>query len=322
MPEPWEYCFYCMSQLPEPDGVCPVCGKSNSERLNGAGELPFCLLAGKYLVGHAMARGGFGLTYVGLDQTDGRRVAVKEFFPAGIAERAEDGIHVRPAGAEMAEAFEEGKRKALQEAGTIARAQDVEGVVRVYDCLTRNNTVYIVMEYIDGKTYAALTAQNGPAKWQELWPRMRPVALALDELHRKNLIHRDISPDNIMVRDADGSCVLLDFGAASGKIAANQEHSKVLKDGYAAIEQYQDHAVIDGRADEYAFCATLYYLLTGERAPGAQQRKYQDGKLKLPLRLQKHPHQKRLLPKRPLLRQRFLLTIPRQNMAQMISSRD
>ncbi len=287
MPEPRKYCFYCMHELPEVDGKCPVCGADNLERRNGGGELPFCRLAGKYLVGHAIARGGFGITYVGLDETENRRVAVKEYFPAGYAERREDGIHVRSAGPDADEAFETGKMKALQEAGTIARVQDVPGVVRVYDCFTRNNTVYIIMEFIDGKTYSALIEKNGPEKWQELWPRLRPIAEALARMHQINLIHRDISPDNLMVREEDGSCVLLDFGAASGKIMANQEHAKVLKDGYAAMEQYQDRGEINGRADEYSFCATLYYLLTGERPPTPQQRRYQDAKLRLPIRLNK-----------------------------------
>ncbi len=285
MLEPRKICFYCMHELPEADGVCPVCGKSNQERRNGAGELPFCRLAGKYLVGHAIARGGFGVTYVGLDEQENRRVAVKEYFPEGYAARREDGIHVCAAGPEAEEPFENGKQKALQEAGIIARVQDVPGVVQVYDCFTRNNTVYIIMEFIDGKTYAALTEKEGPGKWQEVWPRLRPIAEALGRMHQVNLIHRDISPDNIMVREEDGSCVLLDFGAASGKISANQEHSKVLKDGYAATEQYQNRGEIDGRADEYSFCATLYYLLTGEKPPTPQQRRYEESKLRIPTRL-------------------------------------
>ena len=73
MPEPRKYCFYCMHELPEADGKCTVCGSDNRERRNGGGELPFCRLAGKYLVGHAIARGGFGITYVGLDEMENRR---------------------------------------------------------------------------------------------------------------------------------------------------------------------------------------------------------------------------------------------------------
>ena len=108
---------------------------------------------------------------------------------------------------------------------------------------------------------------------------------------------------NPMVREKDGSCVLLDFGAASGKITANQEHSKVLKDGYAALEQYQDRGEINGRADEYSFCATMYYLLTGERPPTPQQRRYQDAKLKLPIRLNSMRSRKPL--KKPATRNSF-----------------
>jgi len=272
---PRDHCFWCMNKLPSPDGVCEACGKDNLDRRNGSGELPFSLLSGKYLVGHALGRGGFGITYIGMNALLGKRVAIKEYFPADASVRAADGINVQPLSEETREVFEAGKWKALEEARIIARVQNVSNVVGIYDCFGLNNTVYIIMEFIEGETFAEYAAKKGPLKWQELWKRIRPVGVALGRLHRLNLVHRDISPDNIMIRKDNDESILLDFGAASGAVAAGQVSVTALKDGYAPIEQYQRGAEINGRADEYAWSATIWYMLTGSKPPSAVQRNAQ-----------------------------------------------
>lgn len=272
---PREYCFWCMNKLPSEDGVCGHCKKSNSERKNGNSELPFSLLAGKYLIGKALGRGGFGITYVGLNISLGKRVAVKEYFPAEISVRADDGINVEAASSESESLFEEGKLKALEEARLTARIQNVPNVVGIYDCFSGNNTVYIIMEFIEGQTFAEYAKAEGCLRWQTLWPVIRPVGAALGQIHRLNLVHRDISPDNMMIRKDTGESVLLDFGAASGVLVKGQAHETALKDGYAPIEQYQSYSAIDGRTDEYSWCATIWYMLTGNRPPSALQRKNQ-----------------------------------------------
>ena len=287
MLNPREYCFWCMNKLPSADGTCGVCGKDNQARSNDEGELPFALLGGKYLIGHALGRGGFGITYVGLNMMLEKRVAIKEYFPADISTRDPGGINVLPASPETEAEFDAGKHKALEEARIIARVENVSNVVGIYDCFSRNNTVYIIMEFIEGETFAAYAARKGPAKWQEIWPRIRPVGVALGQLHQLNLIHRDISPDNIMIRKDNGESVLLDFGAASNTVAEGQENVTALKDGYAPLEQYQDRAAINGRADEYSWSATLWYMLTGNRPPNALQRKAQQCDPQIPRLLRK-----------------------------------
>ena len=282
MLDPREYCFWCMNKLASANGVCPVCGKDNRSRKNGEGELPFSLVARKYIVGHALGRGGFGITYIGLNMMLSKRVAIKEYFPQDISRRSADGINVQASSPETAGQFEEGKRKALEEARIIARVQNVSNVVGVYDCFSRNNTVYIIMEYLEGETFASRVGRKGPRKWKEIWPELRPVGVALGQLHRLKLIHRDISPDNIMIRNDTGENILLDFGAASGIVAKGQTRASVLKDGYAATEMYQEQAEINGRADEYAWSATLWYILTGQRPPSAQQRRMQNSEMKAP----------------------------------------
>lgn len=270
-----------MNKLPSADGVCGACGRDNRSRQNDEGELPFALLAGKYLIGHALGRGGFGITYVGMNMLLEKRVAIKEYFPAEISTRDGSGINVRPTSAEAEKQFETGKLKALEEARIIARVENVSNVVGIYDCFGRNNTIYIIMEFIEGETFASYAARKGPLGWKEMWPRMKPVGTALGQLHRLNLIHRDISPDNIMIRKDNGQSVLLDFGAASGVVAEGQESVTALKDGYAPPEQY-NRSGINGRADEYAWCATMWYMLTGIKPPSALQRAAEQSNPKLP----------------------------------------
>ncbi len=274
MLDPREYCFSCMNPLPKPDGKCPVCGKDNTDRRNGADELPFCLLARKYVVGRSLGRGGFGITYIGLSVELGRRVAIKEYFPDEISARAADRIHLCASAPEYEAMLRAGTRKALEEARMVARIQEIPHVMRVYDCLGRNNTVYIVMEYIEGENLAEQVARKGRMSWEQAWPLMKPIGEALRTFHGMGMVHRDISPDNIMIRREDGQSVLLDFGAASEKIDASEQRDKLLKDGYAAPEQYSAEAAIDGRADQYSWAATLLFLLTGKRPETAPQRQF------------------------------------------------
>ena len=276
---PREFCFRCMNRLPAPDEVCPRCGWNNQDRRNGEGELPFASLAHKYIIGKALGRGGFGITYVGLNIALGTRVAIKEYFPAEISRRADNGADIVASAPEYEELYNRGKQKALTEAQVIAGVQDVRDVVRIYNVMGRNNTVYIIMEYVEGETLASLVSRKGALRWAETAPLFKPIGLALDQLHRKNLVHRDVSPDNLMIRADNGRAVLLDFGAATGAIAEGEQREKNLKEGYAAPEQYQEQAAIDGRADEYSLGATLYFALAGERPASATQRKFGDGAL-------------------------------------------
>ena len=268
-----------VNRLPAPDANCPHCGWDNHNRQNGEGELPFANLAHKCIIGKALGRGGFGITYVGLNIGLEKRVAIKEYFPAEISRRADDGAHIVASRPEYEELYARGRAKALAEAQTIASVQDVRDVVRIYDVFSRNNTVYIVMEYVEGQTLASLVADRGPLRWAEAAPLIKPIGLALDQLHKKNLVHRDVSPDNLMIRSDNGEPVLLDFGAATNAIGEGEQREKNLKEGYAAPEQYREFAAIDGRADEYSLGATLYFALSGDRPASAPQRRFGDGTL-------------------------------------------
>ena len=109
---PREFCFRCMNRLPAPDANCPHCGWDNHNRQNGEGELPFANLAHKCIIGKALGRGGFGITYVGLNIGLEKRVAIKEYFPAEISRRADDGAHIVASRPEYEELYARGHKQA------------------------------------------------------------------------------------------------------------------------------------------------------------------------------------------------------------------
>ena len=264
------YCYYCMFPVQETDTVCPHCGKP--PEVESAKHLlaPGTLLHGRYLLGRALGQGGFGITYIGRDELLNMRVAVKEFYPNGYAYRdhaVSNAITITASGQDF---FRDGKQKFLHEARTLARFFEEPGIVSVHDFFEDNNTAYIVMEYLDGLTMKRYVAQNGKIPADKLMRAVQPLIRALDKVHAQGIIHRDISPDNIIVL-ADGSLKLLDFGAAR-EVGGDKSMSVMLKPGYAPEEQYRSKGNQGPWTDVYALCATLYFCLTGVRPEESVER--------------------------------------------------
>ncbi len=266
-------CFHCMGRLDVPGMVCPHCGHDNRFRRNDEGYLGNNILVNQYYVGRALGRGGFGVTYIGFDLNLERVVAIKEYFPASMAVR-ENGSYTMRSYSGSGDDYRRGCERALEEGRMMARTGQVNGVAQVYNVFQANNTVYIVMEYIQGTTLGELTKlYGGVMPWRVLLTLMEPLMRSLHMIHGMHIIHRDISPDNVMIRAKNGEAVLLDFGAAhTFSDHTSSEHSVSLRLGYAPAEQYSRTGQQDGRIDEYALCATMYYALTGVKPPDATER--------------------------------------------------
>ena len=212
-----DLCINCMREMKNSGVVCEFCGFDA-----GAFEVPqhhmkpFTILAGKYLVGKAIGEGGFGITYLGMDLNLEVRVAIKEYYPQGFAardSRTNDGT-VRSYSENTREFFESGREKFVNEARTVAKFRGLPEIVSVIEFFRENQTAYIVMEYLDGQTLKQyLKANGGKIPTDEILRMMRPLILSLGKIHREGLIHRDISPDNIMLMK-NGSIKILDFGGA------------------------------------------------------------------------------------------------------------
>ena len=263
---PNKICFACMGELPSEDAVCPACGHDNRLRGNGPGFLRSCVIGGQYMTGRVLGRGGFGITYLGMDLQLNRKVAIKEYYPDGVVSRDPQTQRVTPFGGSMQQTFEAGARRAVREARVAAQLEDIPNTVRIYSVLEANGTVYIVMEYIDGITLTDYVQKSGGSlRWIQAWPVIEPVLDTLSRIHKKGIVHRDVSPDNIMIRYADSAPVLLDFGTARDFTSGKTEHSVSLRLGFSPMEMYTSSSAIDQRSDEYAVMATLYYLLTGKK---------------------------------------------------------
>ena len=234
-------------------------------------------LIGRYTIEGVLGQGGFGITYLGMDELHKKKVAIKEFFPQGIVTRNieyEDTVTVTLVGEK--DNYEKGKERFLKEAQTMAMFSKDKGIVKALDFFEINNTAYIVMEYLEGVTLKQYLRENKRIDAEDLVELLVPLIEALDEIHSQGLIHRDISPDNIMVLP-DGRIKLMDFGAARDYTEFGEKSlSIVLKPGYAPPEQYQTHGVQGPWTDIYALCATMYKCITGENPPDAIDRLVDD----------------------------------------------
>ena len=234
-------------------------------------------LIGRYTIEGVLGQGGFGITYLGMDELHEKPVAIKEFFPQGIVTRNieyQDTVTVTFVGEK--DNYEKGKERFLKEARTMAKFSKDEGIVKALDFFEINNTAYIVMEYLEGITLKQYLRENQRIAPEDLIELLVPLIESLDEIHSQGMIHRDISPDNIMVLP-DGRIKLMDFGAARDYTEFGEKSlSIVLKPGYAPPEQYQTHGVQGPWTDIYALCATMYKCITGENPPDAIDRLVDD----------------------------------------------
>ena len=239
-------------------------------------------LIGRYVIQKVLGQGGFGITYLGIDKLYGNKVAIKEYYPQKIAMRKaqyEDVVTVTSI--EEKNNYNKGKKRFLDEAQVMARFNKNEGIVKILDFFEANNTAYIVMEYLEGITLKQYLGKYGVLQFRNLIEMMLPLLEALIEIHSQGLIHRDISPDNIMVQH-NGKLKLMDLGAARDYTeSGNKSLTVILKPGYAPPEQYQTHGVQGPWTDIYALCATIYKCLTGITPPDAIAR-VMDDKFKEP----------------------------------------
>ena len=231
------------------------------------------MLRGRYAVGTAIGQGGFGITYIAWDESAQIPVAIKEFFPVSMSVREEDRVSLCCYSEKEREIYEKGVRKLIDEAERLAKFSKSKNIVNVLDYFEDNKTAYIVMEYLDGQDLKALLRLNrGRLDPERAVRYILPVIDALQDMHKENMIHRDVSPDNIFIC-RDDSVKLLDFGSARLAMQDDEKSLTVfIKPGYAPQEQYLSRSEQGTWTDIYAVCATLYKMITGETPPPSIER--------------------------------------------------
>jgi serine/threonine protein kinase len=233
-------------------------------------------LVGDYRIKHVLGAGGFGITYLAEEKALARLVTIKEYFPADYAARRGTS-DVFPRSQGCAEDYNWGLERFMDEARAVARFIH-PNIVRVHRYFLANKTGYMVLEFEEGGSFKAwLKNLRRAPRQSELDQVLKPLLDALELVHAGNYLHRDIAPDNILVRK-DGSPVLIDFGSARGEIASHTKTvSALVKPGYSPYEQYATTTRQQGPwTDIYALGATLYHALSGKRPPDAPSRMVND----------------------------------------------
>lgn len=266
-----DLCPNCFGKKTHNKDYCPHCGydASKADDIHFALD-PFTVLNNRYMLGRTLGAGGFGITYIAYDMAANIRVAVKEYFPNVICVRGND-MSVRPQ--RLEEAYESGKQKFYNEATLLNTLRACPCVVKVSDFFYANNTAYIVMEYIEGITLKKFVLENGGTINYELAKNMVvDIAMSLAQVHDLNVLHRDISPDNIMVCP-DGHVKLIDFGASRDYVNNRSGGlSVILKPGFAPPEQYSRNRPQGPYTDVYALACTFYRAVTGVNVPDSNDR--------------------------------------------------
>ena len=232
------------------------------------------ILKEHYRIEDVLGEGGFGITYEAVELNKNRRVAIKEYFPKGYAFRSKADLdaNLLILDGTDGEEYRRGLDRFISEAKVLEQIRQLEGIVTILEHFAENQTAYIVMEYIDGVTLKQYVEENGPIGIQELLELLKPVMCSLGVLHKKGVIHRDISPDNLMI-DMQNHMHLIDFGSARQAISkGEQTMTVILKNGYAPPEQYVTDGVQGAWTDVYALSATIYMALTGVKPPDAIER--------------------------------------------------
>ena len=270
-------CYQCFREKGA-ETVCPFCGydPTGSAKKHPMALRPESILNGRYILGRVLGQGGFGITYIAQDYQTKERVAVKEYFPTEFAGRT-NGTHVQIYSEEREAGFAYGKAQFLEEARTLAAVTGSENIVRIHSYFEENGTAYFTMDYVEGLPLDEyLKTRGARLKAAEAAALLLPLMGALDTVHRKGIVHRDIAPDNIII-SPEGKARLIDFGAARYSTGEKSKSLDViLKHGFAPMEQYTRRGRQGPWTDVYAMAATYYFALTGKVPPDAIERIAED----------------------------------------------
>ena len=269
-------CLGCMNFRKNISAPCQICGRSKNIVNKHEQLIPGSILAGHYLIGRALGQGGFGITYLAFDLKFEKKVAVKEFFPHAIVTRKKDHYTVIPSAEKgVAALFVKGLNRFFKEAQILAKFAENPYIVGVNDFFYENATSYIVMDFVEGVTFKNyLISLKCPMYLGDVLALLEPIAESLETVHARGLLHRDISPDNIILTGS-GVAKLLDFGAArSFSLEGELSNTINVKMGYAPPEQFQTHGKQGPWTDVYALAATIYRAITGQKPVSALDRWY------------------------------------------------
>lgn len=239
------------------------------------------LSGGKYIIESILGQGGFGITYKAVLKTKINEslgsvdvefnVAIKEFFYQDYCSRGSDSNTISITGSQ-ANMFGEFKKKLIKEAHILSSLRH-PNIVDVLEVFEENNTAYIVMKYIAGKSLKEILEEQGALPESQAIDIIRQISDALVTVHDKNILHLDIKPSNILIEKNTGKAYLIDFGASKRYDGTSKSETSFTpaarSKGYAPPEQYLEGGVslFSASTDVYALGACFYKLVTNVTPP-------------------------------------------------------
>lgn len=244
---------------------------------------------GRYAIKKVLGQGGFGITYLASDKTSGADVAIKEFFPRDYCGRGADGS-LTANGGYNAELVDTLRRRFFKEANNLSRLAH-PNIVKVHEVFEELSTAYIVMEYISGEDLNTLVRRRPGGKLDEntAVAYIRSIGSALAYMHSRRMTHLDVKPANIMVRTADNTPILIDFGFSKEYTPTVTNLPSMtppaITPGYSPLELYDaaNMGEFSPQSDIYSLGASLYFLVLGLTPPSAPE--LIQGRLRLPASL-------------------------------------
>lgn len=270
-------CPSCFCEYDDEYDICPQCGYYTGKEENPIYRLPHgSIINNRYLIGKTIGSGGFGITYKAWDMKLEAIVAVKEYYPLGMVNRVPGTKEVMLVSKKRVADYNNGYTRFLDEARNMAKFNGNANIVNVFEFFEENGTAYIVMEFLEGQDLKGFLANMGGRLDVDTGVHIiSEISKALQTIHKKGIIHRDISPDNIFIC-TNNSIKLIDFGAARFSEGSDRNLTIILKPGFAPPEQYEKVNEQGPWTDIYALGATLYMILTGYKPEESTNRKIKD----------------------------------------------
>lgn len=270
-------CASCFYEFDDQFQVCPKCGYADNDPGKETFYLkPGTILADRYMIGEGINHGGFGITYLAWDTKFEVTVAIKEYFWKDGVKRVPDSNNVALFAKKNKRYYTDNFKRFIDEARNLAKFRSNRNIVNVFEYFEENDTAYIVMEYIDGRTLKEyVDKKGGKLEIENIISISEMICAALKAIHKEHIIHRDIAPDNIMI-DNNGNVKIIDFGAARFSTGDNVMMRDVVKIGHSPIEQYNKTIPQGPWSDIYSFGTVIYELLTGIKPDEATVRANED----------------------------------------------
>lgn len=276
-----KFCMGCMEEIDDHVVTCPYCGFNEGKQTEECYLRPGTILAGKYIVGKGLDYSGKVAAYIGMDAEHGRKVMINEYLPGDCSMRSGGESRITIYSGDALEQFSKGLISFLNESSALEKLQGLSGIIQVYECISENDTGYVVTEYLEGQILQEQLDEGVHFSADKVVEMFCELLQSIAVLHENGIVHRDIAPDTLFVT-RENRLKLFGFGMSGYEMSASSKSlAAVIKRGYAPEEQYRVEKLKEPVSDVYALAAVMYRMITGKVPAEAADRALKD-ELKTP----------------------------------------